>query len=69
LSTAHAAHCCAIRTATCFASKLCSDARSHELGFDDALRLLDRTLEEEKKTDAALTKIADAMVNQHAKAA
>jgi ferritin-like metal-binding protein YciE len=44
-------------------------AWAQELGLDDAVRLLDQTLEEEKKTDATLTKIADAMVNQHAKAA
>src|ERR1700749_1231341 len=35
-----------------------------ELGLDDAVRLLERTLTEEKKTDAALTKIAEAAVNQ-----
>jgi ferritin-like metal-binding protein YciE len=31
--------------------------------------LLDQTLDEEKKTDAALTKIAEAAVNQQAEAA
>jgi len=40
-----------------------------ELGLNDVVRLLDQTLEEEKKTDATLTKIAEAVVNQQAKAA
>ena len=40
-----------------------------ELGLDDVVRLLDQTLEEEKKTDAALTKIAETVVNQQAEAA
>ena len=42
---------------------------AQELGLNDAVRLLDQTLEEEKKTDAALTKIAEAVVNQQAEAA
>ena len=42
---------------------------AHELGLNDAVRLLDQTLDEEKKTDAALTKIAEAAVNQQAEAA
>ncbi len=42
---------------------------AQELGLDDAVRLLNQTLEEEKKTDAALTKIAEGAVNQHAEAA
>jgi len=33
------------------------------------VRLLDQTLGEEKKTDAALTRIAETIVNQQAKAA
>ena len=37
-----------------------------ELGLKDALSLLDATLQEEKKTDATLTKIAEAVVNQEA---
>lgn len=37
-----------------------------ELGFESAARLLDETLQEEKKTDATLSKIADAVVNQEA---
>jgi ferritin-like metal-binding protein YciE len=40
-----------------------------ELGLNDVVRLLDQTLEEEKKTDAALTKIAETVVNQQAEAA
>jgi ferritin-like metal-binding protein YciE len=42
---------------------------AQELGLNDAVRLLDQTLEEEKKTDATLTKIAEAVVNQQAEAA
>jgi len=42
---------------------------AQELGLNDAVRLLDQTLEEEKKTDATLTKIAEAVVNQEAEAA
>jgi ferritin-like metal-binding protein YciE len=37
-----------------------------ELGLKDALSLLDATLQEEKKTDATLTKIAETVVNQEA---
>jgi ferritin-like metal-binding protein YciE len=44
-------------------------AWAQELGLNDAVRLLDQTLDEEKKTDAALTKIAEAAVNQQAEAA
>jgi ferritin-like metal-binding protein YciE len=40
-----------------------------ELGLDKAVSLLDATLSEEKKTDEALTKIAESAVNQHAQAA
>jgi ferritin-like metal-binding protein YciE len=40
-----------------------------ELGLDSAARLLDQTLQEEKKTDEALTKIAETVVNQEAEAA
>jgi ferritin-like metal-binding protein YciE len=42
---------------------------AQELGLNDAVRLLDQTLDEEKKTDAALTKIAESAVNQQAQAA
>ncbi len=40
-----------------------------ELGFDEAVRLLEATLAEEKKTDEALTKLAESEVNRHAEAA
>jgi ferritin-like metal-binding protein YciE len=40
-----------------------------ELGMADAAKLLDQTLQEESKTDADLTKLADASANQRAKAA
>jgi ferritin-like metal-binding protein YciE len=42
---------------------------AQELGLNDAVRLLGQTLEEEKKTDATLTVIAETVVNQHAEAA
>ena len=42
---------------------------AQQLGLNDAVRLLEQTLEEEKKTDATLTKIAEAVVNQQAEAA
>jgi ferritin-like metal-binding protein YciE len=42
---------------------------AQELGFEDAVGLLDATLEEEKATDAALTELAESEVNQHAEAA
>jgi ferritin-like metal-binding protein YciE len=42
---------------------------AQELGLNDAVRLLDQTLDEEKKTDAALTRIAEVAVNQEAEAA
>jgi ferritin-like metal-binding protein YciE len=42
---------------------------AQELGLNDAVRLLEQTLEEEKKTDATLTKIAESVVNQQAAAA
>lgn len=40
-----------------------------ELGLNQAVRLLDATLTEEKKTDAALTQLAETVVNQEAQAA
>ena len=40
-----------------------------ELGFDQAVRLLESTLAEEKKTDETLTELAESDVNQHAQAA
>jgi ferritin-like metal-binding protein YciE len=39
---------------------------ANELGLKDAVSLLDATLQEEKKTDAALTGLAEAVVNQQA---
>ncbi len=40
-----------------------------ELGLDEAMMLLDATLHEEKKTDAALTELAESAINLHAEAA
>jgi len=40
-----------------------------ELGLDDAVELLEATLEEEKQTDADLTELAETAVNQRAEAA
>ena len=40
-----------------------------ELGLEQAVKLLESTLAEEKKTDDALTKLAESEVNQHAQAA
>jgi ferritin-like metal-binding protein YciE len=40
-----------------------------ELGYNEAVKLLDATLAEEKKTDAALTKLAEGEVNMHAQTA
>jgi ferritin-like metal-binding protein YciE len=40
-----------------------------ELGHKEAVKLLDATLNEEKKTDAALTKLAESEVNVHAQMA
>jgi ferritin-like metal-binding protein YciE len=42
---------------------------AEELGFGDAASLLQETLDEEKETDATLTKIAVTVVNQEAEAA
>jgi ferritin-like metal-binding protein YciE len=42
---------------------------ANELGLEDAVDLLDRTLAEEKKTDETLTKLAEAAVNQEAQQA
>jgi len=39
---------------------------ANELGLKDAVSLLDATLQEEKETDATLTKLAGAVVNQEA---
>ena len=40
-----------------------------ELGLNEAVKLLDMTLGEEKKTDETLTKLAESELNQHAQAA
>ena len=37
-----------------------------QLGMRDAARLLEQTLEEEKKTDELLSKLAESAVNQKA---
>src|SRR6202035_2868419 len=42
---------------------------ARELGLNDAAKLLETTLAEEKKTDETLTKLAERSVNQHAHAA
>jgi ferritin-like metal-binding protein YciE len=42
---------------------------AQELGLDQAVKLLDQTLAEEKKTDESLTKLAKTAVNQEAEAA
>ena len=40
-----------------------------ELGYKDAVKLLDATLKEEKNTDSALSQIAESEVNHHAETA
>jgi ferritin-like metal-binding protein YciE len=40
-----------------------------ELGIDGAVKVLDATLQEEKKTDAALTRLAVTVINHQAEAA
>jgi ferritin-like metal-binding protein YciE len=42
---------------------------AEELGHDEVVKLLDATLSEEKKTNDALTQLAETKVNQHAQAA
>ena len=42
---------------------------AEQMGLDEAVQLLDETLEEEKNTDAALTQLADAAANEMAQAA
>ena len=44
-------------------------AWAEQLGLQEAVSLLDETLEEEKKTDEALTELAKAAVNQEARQA
>jgi ferritin-like metal-binding protein YciE len=43
-------------------------AWAQELGHSDAVRLLNETLDEEKTTDASLTRLARACINQEAEA-
>jgi ferritin-like metal-binding protein YciE len=43
-------------------------AWAKNLGMDEAASLLEKTLQEEKATDAALTKLAAAAINQKAAA-
>ena len=40
-----------------------------ELGYRDAVKLLDATLKEEKNTDATLSQLAESEVNKHAETA
>jgi ferritin-like metal-binding protein YciE len=42
---------------------------AEELGLEQAVKLLDQTLQEEKKTDETLTKLAESVVNQQAQQA
>jgi ferritin-like metal-binding protein YciE len=42
---------------------------AEQMGLDEAVSLLDETLNEEKDTDASLTELADTMVNEQAQAA
>jgi ferritin-like metal-binding protein YciE len=44
-------------------------AWAEELGFDDAVELLQETLDEEEATDEALTEIAKSAINRQAEAA
>jgi hypothetical protein len=42
---------------------------ANELGYKDAVKLLDATLKEEKNTDSVLSQLAESEVNQHAETA
>jgi len=42
---------------------------ANELGYKDAVKLLDATLKEEKATDSVLSQLAESEVNQHAETA
>jgi ferritin-like metal-binding protein YciE len=42
---------------------------ANELGYKDALKLLDATLKEEKNTDSTLSQLAESEVNRHAETA
>jgi ferritin-like metal-binding protein YciE len=41
-------------------------AWAEQLGMNQAVQLLNQTLEEEKKTDAALNKLAEVAINREA---
>ncbi|MBV9136859.1 MAG: ferritin-like domain-containing protein, partial [Hyphomicrobiales bacterium] len=41
---------------------------ARDLGVDEAVELLEQTLDEEKETDQLLTKLADATINESAQA-
>ena len=51
------------------AAELTRSPWAAELGLNQAAKLLETTLGEEKKTDETLTKLAQSEVNQHAQAA
>jgi ferritin-like metal-binding protein YciE len=42
---------------------------ANELGYSEAVKLLDATLKEEKNTDSTLSQLAEAEVNKHAETA
>ena len=42
---------------------------ANELGYKDAMKLLDATLKEEKNTHSTLSQLAESEVNQHAETA
>jgi ferritin-like metal-binding protein YciE len=42
---------------------------ANELGYKDAVKLLDETLKEEKNTDSTLSQLAESEVNKHAETA
>jgi hypothetical protein len=42
---------------------------ANELGYNDAVKLLDATLTEEKNTDISLSQLAESEVNKHAETA
>jgi ferritin-like metal-binding protein YciE len=42
---------------------------ANQLGYEDAVKLIEATLAEEKKTDSALSQLAETEVNQHAETA
>ena len=42
---------------------------ANEMGYKEAVKLLDETLKEEKNTDSALSQLAESEVNQHSQTA